>query len=795
MNYKVGTRGSRLALAQAEFVCSELKKAYPQHDFEINVISTKGDRIQNKPLNQIGDKGLFVKEIEEQLLTGTIQIAVHSMKDMPALPAPDLLFTKAWKREDPRDILILKTASSLDTLPEGAVLGTGSKRREVQLKKLRPDLHIVDIRGNVDTRIRKMEEQGLDGIVLAAAGLHRLHKKEWITQYLTIEEMIPAPAQGVLALEIRQEDKELLEMLNALSDKETSLAVKAERGFLQEMGADCHVPVGAVCQVLEDEMLRLRAIFGKGDTDSFGIAEIYGRDPVNMAKEAARQIRRQLAGTVSLTGGGPGDPGLITVKGWKAIQEADCIVYDKLSSPELLQEAREGCELIYAGKENRHHTMKQEEINKLLACKAMEYKKVVRLKGGDPYVFGRGGEEGLYLNEMGIPFEVIPGVSSAIAGLAYAGIPITHRGISGGFHVVTAHDRKDELADIDFKAMASGKETSVFLMGLGKLPEITDRLIKAGMSPVTPAAVISNATTPQQKVCSSDLEHLAEEAASSRMESPALIVVGKVVELREKLDFLQHGVLSGKRYLIPKIGEETTAMAIKLREAGADVDEIMVGKIVFKETSLTDEFLEKQDWLVFTSKHGVEAFFANLLREDRSRNLPDHCRVASVGEKTAICLQKYGCVPQLVPAEFNGEALADAMIKILKDTDKVCCFGAEETEEAWKLRLRDFCHFQEYPLYTNFSTELEPIRTLSLTAYNGIICTCASSARRLLDNLQAPSSEDWKQKIRIYSIGPKTTLYLKKYGLENIFQSKDASYDSLIECVISKERGCKKSPC
>ena len=188
-------------------------------------------------------------------------------------------------------------------------------------------------------------------------------------------------------------------------------------------------------------------------------ASVLGTNPVQLAKEAAVSIRRQMAGTVYLVGGGPGDPGLITVRGIQMLREADCIIYDRLSPPELLEEAKPGCERIYVGKADRRHTMEQEEINRLLTEKSLRYETIVRLKGGDVYVFGRGGEEGLYLAEKGVPFEVVPGVSSATAALACAGIPVTHRGKASGFHVVTAHSKEDALTEIDFEAMAGGKET------------------------------------------------------------------------------------------------------------------------------------------------------------------------------------------------------------------------------------------------------------------------------------------------------------------------------------------------
>ncbi len=579
MKYMIGTRGSKLALAQAKDVCFRLQKAYPEHSFECKVIQTKGDQIQNKPLDQIGDKGVFVKEIENQILSGEVQIGVHSMKDMPAHPAEGLIFTKAWKREDPRDVLILREKGALSELPQGAVIGTGSRRREYQLKRIRPDLKVVNIRGNVDTRLRKMEEQKLDGIVLAAAGLHRLGMEDRITQYLEIEQMIPAPAQGILALEILEGDTETARLLDALCDGETEAAVCAERGFLKAIGGDCHVPIGAICEKMEDGKYQMHTMFGNEDGIKLAFASVIGEDPEQLALEAKEEIQRQLSedimsnvtlpmdkelekkvdrnkevgvekniGTVFLVGGGPGDPELITVKGLTALREADCIVYDRLSSPELLLEAKPDCELIYVGKENHNHTMRQEEINRLLVKKAREYKKIVRFKGGDIYVFGRGGEEALALEKEGIPFEVIPGISSCIAGLAYAGIPITHRGISSGFHVVTAHNQRDELADIDFAAMARGTDTCVFLMGLGKVREIAKRLMEAGMLPKTPAAVISKATTSKQRTVTAELVQIADEVERAKLSSPALIVVGNVVTLREKLNRFEKQFDSKKRY-------------------------------------------------------------------------------------------------------------------------------------------------------------------------------------------------------------------------------------------------------
>ena len=218
MHYRIGTRGSKLALVQSEYVKRRMEEAYPEDTFELVIIKTTGDKVTDKPLAAIGTKGLFVKEIEEELLSGSIDMAVHSMKDMPAECETGLTFAKAWKREDCRDVLILKTAGSFSELPSGAVIGTGSLRRACQLAMLRPDIQFTAIRGNVDTRINKLmgDSNGLDGIVLAAAGLNRLGRSSEITEYLDPEVVIPAPAQGVLAFETAEVNTELLDKINAL---------------------------------------------------------------------------------------------------------------------------------------------------------------------------------------------------------------------------------------------------------------------------------------------------------------------------------------------------------------------------------------------------------------------------------------------------------------------------------------------------------------------------------------------------------------------------------------------------
>lgn len=480
---------------------------------------------------------------------------------------------------------------------------------------------------------------------------------------------------------------------------------------------------------------------------------------------------------VSLIGGGPGEAELITVKGLKRLREADCIVYDRLSSPELLLEAKKGCELIYVGKESHNHTMKQEEMNLLLVEKAKQYEKVVRLKGGDPYVFGRGGEEALVLKEHGIPFEIVPGISSALAGLCYAGIPITHRGVAMGFHVVTAHNKRDELADIDFEAMARGTDTCVFLMGLSKVKEIAQKLMEAGMSPSTPAAVISKATTKEQRTCVAPLADIADEVALAQLPSPALIVVGEVVKLREKLNFFEQKELFGKHYLVTKIGDEPSRLGALLQEKGAAVTEVTTGIIQRKKAAFSKEMLEQADWLVFTSVHGVQAFFENLRESGLDVRSLWHCKIASIGRKTSAALERFGIRPDLEPEKADAKSLAEALQREVSGSEVLLYLKAQETAGTLREALAGKCEYREIVVYENHNALSETSRSEILAeTYDGIFFTCASSARRLLSGHGTKSV--------CFSIGEQTTKALTECGVTDIREAERADYEALVELAL-----------
>ena len=292
MKIRVGTRGSNLALIQTNWAIDRLKEKFPEVEFEVKIIKTKGDKILHLSLDKIGDKGLFVKEIESQLLEGEIDLAVHSMKDMPAEVVEGLKFAAVPKREDPRDVIILREGlNSFDELPIGATIGTGSKRRKYQLLRKRPDLNIVPIRGNIETRISKIESENLDGIVLAASGVIRADLEEKITEFLPVDLMIPAPAQGALALEIRENDEDLEKMIDAIRDEISQIQTDAERSYLAGIDGSCHIPMGAYCEV-DGEKLTLTGIFGDEDGEKITVASLEGEkdNPKELGSKLAKLV-------------------------------------------------------------------------------------------------------------------------------------------------------------------------------------------------------------------------------------------------------------------------------------------------------------------------------------------------------------------------------------------------------------------------------------------------------------------------------------------------------------------------
>ncbi len=367
-------------------------------------------------------------------------------------------------------------------------------------------------------------------------------------------------------------------------------------------------------------------------------------------------------GTVYLVGAGPGDPDLITRKGIECLAKADVIVYDHLLDERLLEAASPTAEKMYVGKSGAEHTREQVDINQLLVDKAREGKTVVRLKGGDPFVFGRGSEEAEVLVDNHIPFEVVPGVSSAIAVPAYAGISLTHRGLASSFAVVTGHEDPNKAdSSIDWKKLATGVDTLVFLMGMENLPRIVAKLVEHGRSPDTLVAVIKDGTNPEQETVTGSLQTIVNEVKTHRLTAPAVIVVGEVVKLRERLRWFDSRPLFGKRVLVTRARQQASALSRLLSERGARPIELpAIGIERIPETGKLDRAirgLAKYQWIVFTSVNGVEAFFERLCSLELDSRALAGVKIAVIGSATAAALEKRGITADYCPPVYTSQGL------------------------------------------------------------------------------------------------------------------------------------------
>lgn len=386
---------------------------------------------------------------------------------------------------------------------------------------------------------------------------------------------------------------------------------------------------------------------------------------------------------VYLVGAGPGDPGLITVKGLECLRRAEVVVYDRLAAPALLAEAPESCERIYVGKASSRHALSQDEINALLVQKAAAGLRVVRLKGGDPYVFGRGGEEADALVSAGLPFEVVPGVTAGVAVPAYAGIPVTHRGVATAVAFITGHeDPTKPDSQLDWGRLATGFATLVFYMGMENLAEISGQLVAHGRAPDTPAAVIRWGTRPEQRTVTGTLADIAGRVAAADLGPPALIVVGDVVRLRARLNWFERRPLFGRQVLVTRTRTQASALVDEVRALGGSVFEYNAISVHDPaDWTPVDELIERVDqfdWVVFTSQNGVTRFLGRLFdHHGWDARALGGARLAAVGPATAAELRRYGLTADLVPPEPQAAALPPALLPLLQPGNHVLIVRAE----------------------------------------------------------------------------------------------------------------------
>ena len=485
--------------------------------------------------------------------------------------------------------------------------------------------------------------------------------------------------------------------MQAIHDEQTWQMFLAERAFLKAIGGGCN-EAAAVDTAVDEEKMTVKARYA---ADGAHMKEIsvsgtrYGdrmKDRQMAVDLGCRAAQKLQSGKVYLIGAGPGDTGLITMKGIEALKEADVVVYDHLASASLLNETKDAAEWIDAGKFAGNHRMKQSEIEQLLIEKAMAGHVVARLKGGDPFIFGRGGEEALALTAAGIDYEVIPGVSSSYSAPAYAGIPITHRGKASSFHVITGHeDPTKENSSLDYEILAREEGTLVFLMGLSKLHQISERLIANGKDAHTPAAVIASGTTARQRCVTADLSRIAETAEEASIQPPAILVVGDVVNLKEAVDWQQPGPLSGRKILVTATEIIARPLAEYIRRLGGEPVVMSLIGVKGQEMSRIKAVLTSpgKRWLVFTSRNGVRFFFEQMKKEQVDiRSLGDS-RIAVMGAGTRKELENWGCYADLVPEQSCSESLAKALCAHAEPDEAICLFRAEEASDVLTKRLRE----------------------------------------------------------------------------------------------------------
>ncbi len=478
---------------------------------------------------------------------------------------------------------------------------------------------------------------------------------------------------------------------------------------------------------------------------------------------------------VYLVGAGPGDPGLITVKGKECIEAAEVVIYDYLASPALLKYAQPSAELIYVGKKGGDHTLSQDQINDLIVEKAKTNATVTRLKGGDPFIFGRGGEEAEVLVKAGISFEIVPGVTSAIAAPAYAGIPLTHREYTSTVAFVTGHeDPAKEASSIDWPALAKGIGTLVFFMGVKNLPNIVRELSAHGKSPATAVALIRWGTTPQQMTVSGTLANIVERVNAAGLKAPAIIVVGDVVGLRDTLKWFESRPLMGKRIVVTRARQQASELVKILTDLGADCLECPTIRVVppDDETALNEaiENLAVYDWIVFTSVNGVSFFFERLFSQNKDVRVLAHMRTAAIGPATAQRLFEFGLKSDIVPETYRAESVVEAFRRENLQGKKILLPRAKEARPVLPLELtRMGAEVDEVTAYHTIN-DLDNadvlIKALEDKTIDIITFTSSSTVKNFKDLLPADRFKQLIADVKVASIGPITAETAKELGFD-----------------------------
>lgn len=807
---RVGSRESKLAVAQAELIIDLIKKYNKDIEAELITMKTTGDKILDKTLDKIGGKGLFVKELDKALLNKEIDIAVHSLKDMPMETDTKLPIIAYSKREDPIDVLILKkgaefkewqekakeTAETAGTIGSTGItgsikpIGSSSLRRIYQLNRLYPGVEVKPIRGNILTRLEKLDNGEYSALILAKAGIKRLGLEERISKQFSIKEILPAAGQGILAVQGRAgEDYSYLDKIN---DFEAQTCALCERAFVRELNGGCTSKIAAFASV-ENDTLTVECMYDSGEKASYkGDIDKPEQLGIMAARKEAEKYEKR--GKVWLVGAGPSDPELLTIKAKKVLEAAEVVVYDRLIGDGILSLMPDEGEKIYVGKEAGYHAVTQDKINEILLKKALEGKRVVRLKGGDPFVFGRGGEELELLCDNNVPFEIVPGITSAVSVAAYNGIPVTYRDYCSSLHIITGHKKKDEPLDIDFEALVRLKGTLVFLMGVSSIENICSGLLNAGMSADMPAAVLENGTKATQRKIVSNISNLYNDAKTAKIKSPAIILVGEVCRLSDRFEWYSKRELAGLRAIVTRPKSLNSRLTNMLRDKGAEVIELpsIKTKYIENNAKLREciEHINKYSYIALTSPTGAEIFLDELIKCGKDIRTLNNIKFAVIGSATGEVLKKRGIIPSVMPSDYNGRELGRAIIKDINDGNGEWLLlprakeGALEiTEELSKADI----NIDDVPTYeTIYESPCFEADDKFINSNTFVVFTSASTVKGFVNSTKLNSYSE----VTAVCIGEKTLKAANQYNMQT-FVSDEASVESLVQCVCKVYREIK----
>ena len=492
-------------------------------------------------------------------------------------------------------------------------------------------------------------------------------------------------------------------------------------------------------------------------------------------------------GKVFLIGAGPGDPGLLTLRGKEILERADVVVYDRLVSPAILSMCNANAKMVDVGKMPTHHKVKQSEINKLLVQFAREYPQgtIARLKGGDPFVFGRGGEEALELVDAGVEFEIVPGITSAISVPAYAGIPVSHRGIATSFHIITGHEKENAELSLDFEALAKCPGTLIFLMGIANMDFIARRLIECGKDPKTPLAFIEKGTTPYQRTVLATLETAGETIVRENVTAPAITIMGGVVELGKTLAWKKNLPLSGKRLVVTRAAKQSSGISTRLAALGAEVIETPMIETRTLERTADFNTLKDFDILAFTSTNGVESFFKQLFDAGCDVRVLAGKKIASVGKITEKKLLEYGIRCDYVPEDHTAEGLGKLLASLPTDShlesngeSKILLLQGNLADDTL---LKYLPHATRWIVYETLPVSDLPEWKREAVATADAIVFASTSAVNNFVKLSA--SADLEFKPLAFCIGRMTESAAQKYGYKTVV-SEETTMDSLVKRIV-----------